>query len=49
MEILFRTVLEVLGKPKEHVEKSMKEFVEAIKKNDKQYQVVKEEFAEIKK
>lgn len=47
-KILFRAVLEVLGKPKEHVEKAMKGFVENLKKDDR-FTVTREEFAELKK
>src|SRR3989338_2556349 len=47
-EILFRTVIEVVGKPKEHVENSMKSYLVHLKK-DKQYQIVSEELAEVKK
>ncbi|MBU1623209.1 MAG: hypothetical protein KJ597_06555 [Nanoarchaeota archaeon] len=47
-EIVFRVVLEVVGKPQEHVEKSIKEYISNIKK-DKDYQIISEEFAEIKK
>lgn len=39
--------MEVLGKPKEHVEKALKSYVEKIKK-DKRYNVLREEFAEVK-
>jgi len=40
--------MEVLGKPKEHVEKAMKDYMERIKKDEK-YKVLREEFAELKK
>ncbi len=46
--ILFRAVIEVLGKPKEHVDKSLKGFVEKLK-NDESYQVISEDYADIKK
>ncbi|MEW5896733.1 MAG: hypothetical protein AB1668_03515 [Nanoarchaeota archaeon] len=46
-KILFRTVLEVVGKPKEHVEASLKGYVNQLKEN-KRYAVVKEEFADVK-
>ena len=45
--IKFRAVVEVLGKPKEHVEKSIKEYLEKLKKNER-YEVLTEKFAEIK-
>ena len=48
MAILCRTVIEVLGKPRGHIEKVMKEYVEKIKK-DENYKVLREDFAEIKK
>ena len=47
-EILCRVLIEVLGKPKDHVEKTIKDYVEKIKA-DERYNIVKEEFAEIKK
>lgn len=47
-KILFRAVLEVLGKPQEHVEKSIRDFVQQLKEN-KRYLVQHEEFAEVKK
>lgn len=46
--ILCRTVIEVLGKPQEHVEKAMKSYIEKLKKDEK-YKIVREEFAELKK
>lgn len=48
MEITFRTVMEILGKPQEHVEKSIKEYVEKLKK-DEAYEILSVDFAEIKK
>lgn len=47
-EIVFRVVIEVVGKPKEYVEESIKSYIKNLKK-DKKYQVVSEEFAEIKR
>ncbi|MBU0469910.1 MAG: hypothetical protein KKA62_05765 [Nanoarchaeota archaeon] len=47
-KIVFRTVIEVLGKPKEHVEDSMHKYLEKLKTN-KEYLVLNEEIAEIKK
>ena len=47
-KIVFRTVVELLGKPQEHVEKTMKQYIEKLKQ-DKHYKVLKVEFAEIKK
>ena len=46
--ILFRAVIEVLGKPKEYVDESLKGFVEKLKADDN-YEVVDEEYADIKK
>ncbi len=46
--ILFRAVIEVLGKPKEHIEKSIREYVQGLKENSR-YEVVHVEFADIKK
>lgn len=45
-EITFRTVIEILGKPKEHIETALKEYVQKIK-SDKNFSVLKEEFAEV--
>lgn len=47
-KILCRAIIEILGKPQEHVEKSMKDYVKKIKEDDK-YKVKREESAEIKK
>ena len=47
-KILFRAVVEVLGKPKEHVESTIKQYVDKLKQ-DPHHQVVHEERAEIKK
>ncbi|MBI2151416.1 hypothetical protein HYU21_01675 [Candidatus Woesearchaeota archaeon] len=47
-KIVFRTIIEVLGKPQEHVEATMKDYVDKLKA-DKHYKILKEEFAEIKK
>ncbi len=41
-----RTIIEVLGKPKEHVEKAIKEYTEHIKE-DSQLVVLKEEYSDI--
>src|SRR3989339_1846234 len=41
-----RAVLEVLGKPKEHVEKTIKLLVEKVKE-DPEISILKEKFAEI--
>ncbi len=46
--ILARTIIEVLGKPQEHVETAIKGYVQNLKE-DKRYHVVHEEYAEIKK
>ena len=46
--ISFRTIIEVLGKPKEHIEETIKGYVDKLKKDEK-YQVDSVEFAEIKK
>ena len=42
-----RTIIEVLGKPKEYVEKNIKEYTEHIKK-DSELVVLNEEFSEIR-
>ena len=47
-KILFRAVIEVLGKPQEHVDKSLKQFVEKLKTSGT-YEVISEEYADLKK
>ncbi len=42
-----RTVIEVLGKPKEHVENSIKEYIEHIKQ-DSELVILNEEYSELK-
>ena len=42
-----RTIIEVLGKPKEHVEKSIKDYIEHIKK-DSELVILNEEYSEMK-
>src|SRR3989338_8642570 len=44
--IICRTIIEVLGKPKEHVENATKEYIEHIKK-DSELVVLSQEFSEI--
>ncbi|MBW2966259.1 hypothetical protein KY342_04100 [Candidatus Woesearchaeota archaeon] len=46
--VCFRSIIEVVGRPKEHVEESVKNYVEKIKK-DENIDIEKTEFAEIKK
>lgn len=48
LPIHFRAILEVIGRPKEHVEKSMSKFIENLKK-DKGYAITKVDLSEIKK
>ena len=47
-KILFRAVIEVLGKPKEHVEESIRAYLDKLKTNQ-DYEFINEEIAEIKK
>ncbi len=47
-ELLFRAIIEVLGRPKEHVEKTIKEYLDKLKQ-DKNYQIISQEIAESKK
>ncbi len=47
-KILFRAVIEVLGKPMEHVEKSIRTYLDNLKKNQ-DYELINEEIAEVKK
>ena len=42
-----RTIIEVLGKPKEHVEKSIKDYIEHIKQ-DSELVILNEEYSELK-
>lgn len=46
--IYFRAVVEILGKPKEHVDSSLKGYIQKLKE-DTHYIVLKEEFADLKK
>ena len=46
--ITVRVIIELLGKPQEHIEKTIREYVDQIKK-DKTFQVQRVEFSEIKK
>lgn len=46
--ITVRVIIELLGKPQEHIEKTIREYVDQIKK-DKAFQVQRVEFSEIKK
>ncbi|MDO8510984.1 MAG: hypothetical protein Q7S55_02360 [Nanoarchaeota archaeon] len=46
-KILFRTVVEVLGKPKEHVDSTLRGYLKKLKEND-HYEVVQEDIAELK-
>lgn len=47
-KILFRTVLEVVGRPKDHVESALQEYIEKLEK-DSHYHVTSKEIAEIEK
>ena len=47
-KIIFRSVIEVLGSPKEHIEEAIKGYIKKLKENE-DYIVLSEEFAEIKK
>ena len=47
-KIIFRTVLEVAGRPQEYVENALKEYVEKLKK-DTNFTVTSEEVAEVQK
>lgn len=46
--VTFRTVLEVAGRPQEHVESSLKSYLDNLKK-DKKYTLLSEDIAEIQK
>jgi hypothetical protein len=43
--IRFRTIIEVLGKPKEHVENSLKSYIKQIKE-DSEFMIMKEDYSE---
>ncbi len=45
--ILVRTIIEMMGAPKEHIEKTLKDYVEKLK-TDKEISIVKEEIAPAK-
>ena len=45
MAIKFRAVIELLGKPKEHIQKALTEYLDSLKKNRK-YKICEEEIAE---
>ncbi len=45
MTITFRAVIELLGKPKEHIQDTLQEYIAAIKKNPK-YKILVEEIAD---
>ena len=47
-KIFFRALMEVLGKPKEHVKTALDGYVKNLKKDEK-YEVVSEDYAEIEK
>ncbi len=46
--ILFRTVLEVVGRPKEYVENALQEYIERLNQ-DVHYEIVSKEIAELEK
>ena len=46
-KIVFRTIVEVLGKPKEHVDSTLKGYLQKLKENSR-YEVAKEHLAELK-
>ena len=45
--IRFRTIIEILGRPKEHVEETLKKYIEKIKE-DSDLIILKEDYAEAK-
>ena len=47
-KILFRALIEVLGKPKEHVEESLQGYIQKIKEDDS-YNVISEDLAVVEK
>ena len=46
IEITFRALMEVLGKPKEHVKESLEKYVAQLKSSDK-YTVLNEDYADV--
>lgn len=44
-QVLARVIIEILGAPKEHIDKSLREFV-GLLKDDRDVEVVKEDYAE---
>jgi len=48
IEITFRALMEVLGKPKEHVKESLDKYVAQLKASDK-YTVLNEDYADVEK
>lgn len=44
--VLARVIIEMLGAPKEHIEKTLKDYVEKLDKEAKDYEIVKAEFEE---
>ncbi len=46
--IIFRAVIEVIGKPQEHIEKAIKEYIDNLKKTEN-YKVVSVELSKAKK
>ena len=47
-KIVFRAVIEVLGKPQEYIEEALKEYITRLK-TDKGYKILCEERAEARK
>ncbi len=47
-QIHFRTIVEVVGRPKEHVEETIRGHVEKIKK-DESLEIINQDFADVKK
>jgi hypothetical protein len=46
--ILIRVIIEIVGAPKEHIKKALKEYVEFIKEN-RNYDIISEDYAEPEK
>jgi len=46
-KIRFITILEVLGKPKEHVEKAIRSYVDDVRENQ-DYLILREDFSDVK-
>jgi hypothetical protein len=47
-QVLAKVIIEMLGAPKEHIEATLKQYIEKLKKEKKDFEVMKSDFAEAK-